>query len=450
MHLIITSIEVIKALGHAEALLIFGPGEAKQQLSRTTAGTSRRDRSRTSRWTPRTSSPTRRSLRKSRNTSTHTREQFLPAAGFLHTGNGDTSGSAWPSARYRLRIERRDPFPPDGQDLASRLPLVVACGNHVDVSLSACSLLSRPLPSLSRVVAQTARTGREIYEAACAACHGIDGRGGSAAAADYPLVPPDFTDCNFATREPATDWHVVARHGGPARAFSPLMPAFDEALSAEEVQLAVSHARTFCPDPAWPRGELNFPRALVTSKAFPEDEWLLTVVADGGAVTNKFAYERRLGARSMFEVTVPARVLRARTGRLDRWSGRPGIRLQASDGAQRVYAGRFVSAAAELVVPTGSTERGLGSGTTVVETFLAIGQRLPARVFLQMQSGGALPCDREPRRRSVLADSGRDSRTRDGTVSSASSHRWWRSSVHERSPRARPRTGTRCRRCTSH
>jgi len=248
------------------------------------------------------------------------------------------------------------------------------------------------VPAESR--AQTARTGREVYETACAACHGIDGRGGSAAAADYPLVPPDFTDCNFATREPASDWHVVARHGGPARAFSPLMPAFDEALSAEEVQLAVSHARTFCPDPAWPRGELNFPRALVTSKAFPEDEWLLTVVADGGAVTNKFSYERRLGAGSMFEVTVPLAFSERVPGD---WTGGVGDLAFAFKRtmAHSVPRGTILSAAAELVVPTGSTERGLGSGTTVVEAFLALGQRLPARVFLQMQLGGAVPFDRE-------------------------------------------------------
>jgi hypothetical protein len=247
------------------------------------------------------------------------------------------------------------------------------------------------IPAESR--AQTARTGRELYEAACAACHGIDGRGGPAAAADYPLVPPDFTDCNFATREPATDWHVVTRHGGPARAFSPLMPAFDEALSTEEVQLAVSHARTFCPDPAWPRGELNFPRALVTSKAFPEDEWLLTIAADGGSVTNKFSYEWRVGARGMFEVTAPLAFSERAPGD---WTGGVGDLAFAYKRAIAHSAprGTIVSAAAEIVVPTGSTERGLGSGTTVVEPFLAIGQRLPARAFLQVQVGGAVPFDR--------------------------------------------------------
>lgn len=106
-------------------------------------------------------------------------------------------------------------------------------------------------------LAQTARTGRQIYDAACAACHGRDGRGMPAAQSDYPVAPPDFSDCSFSTREPAADWMAVSHAGGPVRAFSRLMPAFGEALSTEELERAVSHARSFCTDQAWPRGELN-------------------------------------------------------------------------------------------------------------------------------------------------------------------------------------------------
>lgn len=57
------------------------------------------------------------------------------------------------------------------------------------------------------------RTAREVYQAACAACHGSDGSGAPAAEAGYPLVPPDFRDCNFSTREPAADWVC----SGPSR-----------------------------------------------------------------------------------------------------------------------------------------------------------------------------------------------------------------------------------------
>jgi hypothetical protein len=171
------------------------------------------------------------------------------------------------------------------------------------------------------------------------------------------------------------------------------MPAFGEALSPEELQLAVSHALTFCADPSWPRGDLNFPRALFTTKAFPEDELVLTVIADGDAVTNKLVYEWRVGSRNQIELIAPIAFSERNPGD---WTGGVGDlafafkRTVVADNRRRT----IVSAAAELVVPTGSTERSLGSGTTVVEPFVAIGQRLPARMFLQVQVGGALPLDR--------------------------------------------------------
>ena len=242
-------------------------------------------------------------------------------------------------------------------------------------------------------VAQT-RTGRDVYQSACAACHGSDGSGTPTVDSGYPLTPPDFRDCNFSTREPAADWVGVSHEGGPNRAFSPLMPAFGEALSREEIELAVSHARSFCKEDAWPRGELNFPRALVTSKAFPEDEAVLTVIAHEGVVTNTFVYERRVGPRSMFEVFAPLEFSERAAGD---WTGGVGDLGFAFKHvlAKNVSRGSIVSAAAEVLVPTGSTERGIGSGTTVVEPFVAIGQRLPARAFVHAQVGGGIPFDRE-------------------------------------------------------
>ncbi len=50
------------------------------------------------------------------------------------------------------------------------------------------------------------------------------------------------------------------------------MPAFGDALAGAEIELVIGHLRTFCTDDAWPRGELNLPRPLVTEKAFPENE----------------------------------------------------------------------------------------------------------------------------------------------------------------------------------
>lgn len=238
------------------------------------------------------------------------------------------------------------------------------------------------------------RSGAELYRAACATCHGSDGRGTAAVQASYPVAPPDFTDCNFATREPDLDWIAVSHGGGPARGFDPLMPSFAELLSVEELARVVAYVRRFCVEEGWPRGELNLPRALVTSKAFPEDEAALRVIADETRVTTRFVYATRVGRLSQFEVVVPVSVAKGDDGA---WRGGAGDFAFAFKHvlAHDLEWGGIVSAAAELVVPTGSTERGFGAGTAVLEPFLAYGLLLSSRSFVQFQVGGGIPYDRE-------------------------------------------------------
>lgn len=249
--------------------------------------------------------------------------------------------------------------------------------------------------------AQPDRTGRHIYETACASCHGTDGRGTAATASEYPLTPPDFSDCNFATREANLDWLAVSHDGGPARGFDRLMPAFGEALTRAELERAFSHIRQFCTSSAWPRDELNFPRALVTEKAFPEDETVLTIVADKGAVSNKFIYERRFGPRNQVEMIVPLEFSKRAPGD---WTGGVGDLAFAFKRtiAHSIRCGSIFSAAAELAMPTGSTERGIGAGTAVLEPFVAYGQILPRGAFVQVQTGGGLPLNGEDPKEAFL------------------------------------------------
>ena len=157
-------------------------------------------------------------------------------------------------------------------------------------------------------LAPSPRDGGEIYRAACAACHGADGKGQPSSTVGFDTPLPDFTNCSFATPETAADWVSIAHQGGPVRAFDRRMPAFGEILTEDELSRTIDYVRSLCTDRAWPRGELNLPRALVTEKAFPENEALLTTTIGGGdAATfdNVLLYERRLGARSQFELAVP-------------------------------------------------------------------------------------------------------------------------------------------------
>ena len=75
-------------------------------------------------------------------------------------------------------------------------------------------------------VDRSALKGQELYHAACAACHGTDGRGQPIAVRGFDVDPPDFTDCSLTTAEADLDWLSVIHQGGPARAFDRLMPAF--------------------------------------------------------------------------------------------------------------------------------------------------------------------------------------------------------------------------------
>ena len=247
-------------------------------------------------------------------------------------------------------------------------------------------------------------TGEMVYRAACTTCHGADGRGATASLITVDTPPPDFTDCDFANREPDSDWVGISHDGGPSRGFSEFMPAFKGALTVEQIELAVSHIRTFCTDKRWPRGDLNLPRALVTNKAFPEDEAVWTGLIDvdkPGAFANKIVYEQRFGPRSQWEIVIPFAWLE--TADIDggedatRWSSSMGdIAVAVKHAFYHNYEkGTILSVAGEVILPTGDSELGFGNGTTVFEPFVAWGQILPADFFLQMQGGLELTADKE-------------------------------------------------------
>jgi hypothetical protein len=240
------------------------------------------------------------------------------------------------------------------------------------------------------------RTGPELYAAACAACHGSDGRGVAQSTAGFDTPLPDFTECTFATREPDEDWLAVIHDGGPVRAFDRMMPAFGEALSVDEMGRILGHVRGFCQDGRWPRGELNLPRPLVTEKAYPEDEAVLEVsaAAEGsGFWTQQLVYERRFGARNQIEIVVPFAIQQGGSGS---WSGGVGDVALALKRvlAHSLESGSILSVAGEVILPTGNRDRGFGSGATVFEPFVALGQILPASGFAHFQGGFEIPADR--------------------------------------------------------
>jgi mono/diheme cytochrome c family protein len=249
---------------------------------------------------------------------------------------------------------------------------------------------------------EAALSGAQIYDAACASCHGVDGRGApQGTAITVPL--PDFTDCNFITREGDGNWRYLLAHGGAGLSLSPQMPAFGDVLSEEQLQAVLSYIRTFCHDPRWPRGELNFPRLLLTTKAFPEDEALLApefAKAPGTRDwTAELAFERRVGARGQIEAALPLALHDVTGGPTTGGVGDATLAYKHvlyADLPTRTIGGAELA----LVLPSGDQHRGLGDGTVSFEPSLLAGKQL-GPLILQAQIRGDAPLDAQRADRAV-------------------------------------------------
>ncbi len=239
-----------------------------------------------------------------------------------------------------------------------------------------------------------ALSGPEIYVQACAPCHGADGRGAPAGSGiTVPL--PDFTDCAVSTAETTANWAGLVRRGGRFLGMSDEMPAFGDALTEEEIRAVLAYLRSFCAEPRYPIGDLNYRRPVFVEKAFPEDEAVL-----GGEIesarrergyTAEMELEKRIGPRGQIAVSLPAGVvdghgapLRAGVGDLAlSWRH---VLLAAPHEAS------LVSAGVELRLATGNRRHGLGAGTTVVAPQLLSGHALGPLVA-QTQVRAELPAD---------------------------------------------------------
>jgi mono/diheme cytochrome c family protein len=245
-------------------------------------------------------------------------------------------------------------------------------------------------------------TGKEIYMAGCSSCHGPDGKGQSPNLAGFerPSTFPDFTDCPTATAEPDVQWRAVITNGGPARGFSEIMPSFKDALTQAQIGKVIEYLRGLCTEKAWPRGNFNLPRPLITEKAFPENEVVVTGAfnlhgAPGGSAT--VIYEKRIGSSGMIEAAVPYNIAHANgVSRSGFGDIALGYKHKLFDNLKK---GAIFSVGGEFIAPTGNARIGTGAGSPVFETFAAYGQIFPADSFLQLQTGIELPVqpDKVPR-----------------------------------------------------
>jgi mono/diheme cytochrome c family protein len=279
---------------------------------------------------------------------------------------------------------------PAKNPIERRVAYPAMLGAVVAIVLASAGIISAQSASQSRL-----ESGEQIYRTACVACHGADGQGTpkSIAGFEQPRTFPDFTRCDQTTPEEDVAWKAVITRGGPNRGFSQIMPSFEEALTPKQIDQVIAYLRGFCRNNKhWPRGELNLPRAIVTEKAFPEDEVVVsTAVNAKGApgVSSHVIHEQRFGMNNQIEVDVPITF----ENQNHTWYGGVG---DTTFGVKRVMfsslqSGSIFSLQGSVLVPIGNRMRGFGSGTTTFETFAAFDQLLRSNTFVQTQFGADLP-----------------------------------------------------------
>jgi hypothetical protein len=249
-----------------------------------------------------------------------------------------------------------------------------------------------------------------MWGAWCARCHAVDGSG-NVSEPTVSVRPMDFTDCSLTTPEPDVDWERAIAKGGPGVGLSSQMPGFEDSLSPEQIRGFVSHMRTFCAESRWPSGNLNFPRPILTEKAFPENEFLMLPVVshrkENGGIPAETeiewlsVYERRIGRRAMYEVGIP--VVGRQTSALSIPSaGFVNTKSSAVGFGDIELAFKYtliasepaiLAAGIEVAIPVGSDSKGFGHGTVVWEPFLAMGTTLGSW-YLQAQTKYEIPVDR--------------------------------------------------------
>lgn len=129
-------------------------------------------------------------------------------------------------------------------------------------------ILSANASAIDRAEAQ------KLYQQNCMACHGATGQpdAESAVIKGLGVVPANFQDALFASREPSDDFFLVIKFGGAAKGFSDKMPAFQGSLSDEQIEALVAYVKNIEGDQGYPSGDMNFILPIRSKKAFPEDE----------------------------------------------------------------------------------------------------------------------------------------------------------------------------------
>jgi mono/diheme cytochrome c family protein len=226
-----------------------------------------------------------------------------------------------------------------------------------------------------------------LFAANCAVCHGPAGRPDpeSAAVKALGVMPANFSDVLFNSREPSTDWFLVVKYGGPVLGFSERMPSFKDLFTDDQILAIIDYIKTLVGVHDYPDGALNFFLPLRTKKAFPEDElvWKFRYAKNGDVdeFKNTFEYERRIGTR--FQGVLELNRV-AEDGDGDWEALEPGLKYVLLHDAKR---GLILTATGQFAVPL------ISGNPFELLPYLAVGKTLGEHFTFQGSARAKLPAD---------------------------------------------------------
>jgi mono/diheme cytochrome c family protein len=216
--------------------------------------------------------------------------------------------------------------------------------------------------------------GRSVYESRCAVCHGQDGQpdANSPVVEGLGVMPADFSDPLFNSREPAGDWEMVIKYGGHAMGLAEQMPAQEGALTDAEIENVTAYIKSMVDTSDYPPGEMNLMLPTRVKKAFPEDEVVYKgrVTSQDGedAYKNVVEFEKRIGKRGQAILEI---VQQSQGGSSELSEVEVGYKHALSYSKQHILSG-----AAVLAIPVEA------DGDGELQTYFAFGTEIsPAWTF---------------------------------------------------------------------
>ncbi len=184
--------------------------------------------------------------------------------------------------------------------------------------------------------------------------------------------------------------HQQRRPGAGVLANHALVQGFSD--TPEQIDEVIGYLRSLCTEKSWPLGNFNLPRPILTEKAFPENEAVVSSAINiqgspGGNVTS--IYERRIGSSGMVEFAVPFEYTHDPAGTHSAFGDIAlGYKHKLWSSMPK---GMIWSAGGEIIAPTGNSAVGTGGESTVFEFFTAFAKLFPKDSFVQLHTGFELP-----------------------------------------------------------